>query len=124
MKELQLDLRIDEAVAKRLTPLLQKFEATLDALKSGPAAPKGPEPEFLSISTAARLAGLSYDHIRRAVQSGELPASDKGSGKKCFWRIARADFYRWMQKDRSGSLVPPRSDLKDAIRRYLPGVGN
>jgi excisionase family DNA binding protein len=112
MDQGQLEERIAEAVGRRLASLLKELtEAT--AVR---------QPEYLSIRSAAALADLSYDHVRRAVERGELPASDKGNGKKHVYRIARPDFDRWMQKGKGGKHLPPRTELKDKMSRYLPGV--
>jgi excisionase family DNA binding protein len=76
-------------------------------------------PEYLSIEGAAGVADLSYDHIRRAVVSGDLRASNKGNGRKPVYRIHRSDFDSWMQKGR-GPAIPARAKLKSLMARHLP----
>jgi len=92
---------------------LERIEVALSELSR-------PQAEYLSIRRAAEMAELSYDHVRRAVESGELAAVDKGNGKKRIFRIARSDFDRWMRDGRA--ILPPRSELKDKVSRYLPGL--
>jgi excisionase family DNA binding protein len=105
-----------EAILHGQEQLRERIDVIEDALREQRAA-------YLSISHAARLAELSYDHVRRAVESGELPATDKGNGQHRFWRIARDDFDRWMRKGRSGrDVLPPRSRLKEKVDRFLPGL--
>jgi excisionase family DNA binding protein len=101
-----------EVVEQHFCPLLKKLEE----------ARAQEAPAYLSIQRAARLGDFSYDFVRRAVERGELPATDKGTGKKRLHRIARADFDSWMKKDRGGKHLPPRSELKGKMSRYLPGV--
>ncbi len=100
-----MEARISDAIIQGLAPFLQ------------------PPPEYWSIKRAARLGDLSYDHVRRAVESGELPAADKGNGQKRVWRIARGDFDRWMRQGRGGRhALPPRSELRATVEKYLPGL--
>jgi hypothetical protein len=44
------------------------------------------------------------------------------SDKKAAHRIARCDLNAWMERNKGGKHVPPRSELKDKMSRYLPGV--
>jgi excisionase family DNA binding protein len=79
--------------------------------------------DWLSIEHAAIVCDCSYEHIYRAVERGDLPASDIGNGeKKATHRISRSDLKDWMEKNKGGKKLPPRSELKDKISRYLPGV--
>jgi excisionase family DNA binding protein len=79
--------------------------------------------DWLSIENAAIVCDCSYDHISRAVERGELPASDIGNGeKKAAYRIARSDLNVWMERNKGGKHLPPRSELEDKKSRYLPGV--
>ncbi len=79
--------------------------------------------DWLTIEHAARVCDCSYDHINRAVGAGELPASDIGNGgKKAAYRISRADLNAWMERNKGGRHLPPRSVLKEQMPRYLPGV--
>jgi len=78
-------------------------------------------PEYVSISQAAKTTALSYSHVRRAVLSGELPASNIGSTRHPVYRIAGSDLAEWMEKKKGGSLkVPPKSELKELRDRYFP----
>jgi excisionase family DNA binding protein len=104
--------RIAKAVEERIAPRLKKIEEAVSAQR----------PAYLTIRSAARLASLSYDHVRRAVESRELPAGDVGNGGRPLYRITPADFDRWMQKNKGGKELPPRSELKEKVSRYLPGV--
>src|SRR3954469_2614345 len=47
--------------------------------------------EYLSIAQAAEVTNLSETHIRRAIRSGALLASNVGSPARPLWRIARKD---------------------------------
>lgn len=80
---------------------------------------KNIQQEFFSVDEIAKMAGLSRDHVQRAIDNYELPATDKGRGKKRLFRIARADFERWMRDGRSP--IPPRSELQEKVNRHLPG---
>ena len=63
--------------------------------------------EWLSISQTAAATGLSESHVRRAVRSGRLPASNAGTPDRPAWRIARADLADWMRRRMGGNRVPP-----------------
>lgn len=77
----------------------------------------------LSIKQAAKAVNLSESHIRRVIARGELPASNVGTAARPTWRIARADLDAWIEAKRGGSpRIPPRAELKDLIRRHLPGL--
>jgi excisionase family DNA binding protein len=91
----------------------------------GAAVPKqdAPAPDYVSVKGAVRITGLSDSHLRRAIRAGELPASNMGSSKHPFWRIARKELDQWIEKKKGGAInVPPKSDLDDLIRRHLPGL--
>lgn len=105
----------------QLSKYLGKFEQTLTKkLGKGLA---GLEAKYLSIKRAARRVGVSDDLIRRAVQAGRLPASNLGSGGRPLYRISTSDLDEWMEKNKGGKLLPPRSALDELKARYLPGVG-
>ncbi len=77
--------------------------------------------EYLTVKQTARFAALSESSIRRAIQGRSLPASNRGTGKRPLWRIARSDLIAWMESAKGGDpKVPPRSELKDLVRRHLP----
>lgn len=76
---------------------------------------------YLSIKSAAKLTTLSQSHIRRAVRSGDLTASNVGSPSHPIWRIKRDDLEGWMKRRSGGNpKVPPDSHLNDLIKRHLP----
>ena len=79
---------------------------------------------WLTIEHAAILCDCGYDHISRAVERGELPASDIGNGeKKAAHRIARSDLNAWMERNKGRTTsVPPRSPLNALVKRHLPGL--
>jgi excisionase family DNA binding protein len=78
---------------------------------------------WLSIEHAAIYCDCSYDHISRAIDRGEIPAADIGNGEqKAAHRLARSDLDAWMERNKGGKQLPPRSVLKDKVSRYLPGV--
>lgn len=113
---------MDNQVTEALAPLLKRVEDLTAEVRRLRAEMAGQRAEYLSLKRAAEVTDLSYDHIRRAVESGELPAADKGNGAKRLQRIARADLDRWMRRDRGRAGAPPRSELKEKVSRYLPGV--
>src|SRR4051812_5719983 len=91
--------RIDEALA-RILQLSQEVRQ-----------------EWLSISQVAAATGLSASHVRRAVRSGQLPASNAGTPDRPVWRIARADLAAWMETKKGGTAaaVAPKSELSEMI---------
>jgi len=79
--------------------------------------------EYVSIKMASILTGLSPSHLRRAIKSGELPASNCGTSYHPLWRIARTDLIAWMATKKGGTpKVPPRSEIEELIQRHLPGL--
>jgi excisionase family DNA binding protein len=138
-KGLDADEAVDLALASIVRHLRRRFgpvpaseRATLqiiaesvarieERLLTDPVRPStGPA---LSIQQAAKAVNLSESHIRRVVTRGELPASNMGTAARPTWRIARADLDAWIEARKGASpRVPPRSDLKDLIRRHLPGL--
>jgi excisionase family DNA binding protein len=78
--------------------------------------------DYISIAQAAQITGLSQSHIRRAVRSGELTASNVGTPQRSVWRIARKDLAAWMERKKGGIDLPPKSALKELIEHHLPGL--
>ena len=79
--------------------------------------------DYLTIRSVAETTQLSESHIRRAIRSGDSPASNVGTPDHPTWRISRKDLVEWMDRKKSGtSKVPPRSSLKDLVERHLPGL--
>ena len=100
---------LDEFV-RRHEGLLARIEKKL-----GPTT----DADYLSIKLAAKTAAISESHVRRAINSSELPASNVGSTLRPAWRIARKDLIEWMDKKKGGTMkVPPKSELKEAIKRH------
>lgn len=76
---------------------------------------------YLSIKRAAKVTSLSESHLRRAVRSGDLTASNVGSPAHPIWRIKRDDLEGWMKRRSGGNpKVPPDSHMNDLIKRHLP----
>ena len=85
------------------------------------AAPPGLA--YFKIREVAETTRLSESHIRRAIRRGDLPASNVGTPDHPIWRISRKDLVEWMDRKKGGtSKVPPRSSLKDLVKRHLPGL--
>ena len=81
------------------------------------------ETEYMSIKRAVKITGLSDSHIRRAILSGDLPASNTGGSLRPVYSIARKDLTAWMERKKGGtSRVPPPSTLKELINRHLPDL--
>ena len=78
-----------------------------------------PRQEWFSIKEAAKLTGLSEDHIRRAVVGGVLPCSNVGTPSRALYRISRDSVARWMKEREVGPKPPPRRK-KDVGPRPLP----
>jgi hypothetical protein len=79
--------------------------------------------EYVSIKWASYLTSLSPSHIRRAIKSGDLAASNCGTSCRLLWRIARTDLIAWMATKKGGTpKVPPRSEIDELIQRHLPGL--
>jgi len=79
--------------------------------------------DYLKIRSVAETTQLSESHIRRAIRCGDLPASNVGTPDHPTWRISRKDLVEWMDRKKGGtSKVPPRSSLKDLVKRHLPGL--
>lgn len=76
--------------------------------------------EYLSIQQAAEFSSLSATKIRRAIKSRQLPASDIGTAAHPHYRIAKTDLYSWMEKNKGGNPVPPKSELAGLVKRYFP----
>jgi excisionase family DNA binding protein len=95
----------------------EKLDRTLSELHA-----ERREIEYVSLKRAATLTGLSYSHVRRAVLTGELPASNVATASHPLYRIARTDLASWMEAKKGGSKVPPKAALNDLIDRHLPGL--
>ena len=80
-------------------------------------------PEFYSIKQAAKVVGVSTDHIRRAVVGGVLAASNVGTMARPTYRIARIDLLARVARSASAASVPldsarPMSILSVAAASY------
>jgi excisionase family DNA binding protein len=101
---------------------LLRIEGKLDSLLENQPA-ESIAADYVSIKQAAKITELSGSHIRRAVRSGELPASNAGTRQHPVWRIARTDLAGWMEKKKGGHNVPPKPKLKELVNRHLPDLG-
>ena len=78
---------------------------------------------YFRIREVAETTRLSESYIRRAIRSGDLPASNVGTPDHPTWRISRKDLVEWMDRKKGGtSKVPPRSSLTALVKRHLPGI--
>ncbi len=101
--------------------MLARIEDRIGAIPRVEGHPRDGSP--LSIKQASKAMNLSETHLRRAIARGELPASNVGSEGRRLWRIAPTDLSLWLERKKGGDQkVPPRSELKDLIRRHLPGL--
>jgi hypothetical protein len=105
----------------RVIEMLTRIEGKIEALPHEKGRDADGHP--LSIKQASKAVNLSESHLRRAIARAELCASNVGTVARPLWRIIRADLYRWLESKKGGHpQVPPRSDLKDLIRRHLPDL--
>jgi excisionase family DNA binding protein len=72
--------------------------------------------DYLSIKGAAEAIDVSATHIRRAVVSRDLPASNVGSEARPTYRISREDLDAWMRRRREGPVT--RAAAVPASRHY------
>jgi excisionase family DNA binding protein len=104
---------LEKVVFDKLANLEKKYDEHLKLVVA----------EWISIEKAALICDCSYDHIHRAVVSGELPAADIGNGsRKATYRIHRPDLNRWMERKKGGKPSPPGSDRKERLKRYMPDL--
>ncbi len=95
---------------------LARIEKKLDGLATGSGTP----PEYLSVKLAAVLCAVSQSHIRRAIYSGDLAASNVGTPARPAWRIARKDVVLWLEKKKGETnQIPPKSELRGLVDRYF-----
>ena len=105
------------AVAEQLSRIEHQM-----AVLSPPEGQRGAA-SVLSIKQVSKFVNLSESHIRRAIAKGDLPASNVGTAKRPLWRIARGDLDDGLLAKKGGApVIPPKSELKDLIRRHLPGL--
>ena len=83
--------------------LLESLTAKVDALQVSLQVP-----EFYSIKQAAKVVGVSADHIRRAVVGGVLAASNVGTMARPTYRIARSALLAWVEMGKAGAMAPAR----------------
>jgi excisionase family DNA binding protein len=86
--------------------LLETLSAKLDAIAAKLQAQ--PSPEYYSIKQAARVVGVSCDHIRRAVVGGMLACSNVGTMSRATYRISRVDLLAWLERQKAGPISPAR----------------
>lgn len=93
----------------------KKVDTALAACKRAAATQ-----EFLTIEQAASMTAISSSHLRRAIKSGELPASNVSKAAHPIWRIARKDLTTWLETKKGGiTVIPPKSEIKGLIDRYF-----
>jgi excisionase family DNA binding protein len=63
--------------------------------------------EWLSIQDAARVVGVSRNHLRAAVRGGTLPVSNLGTPDRPLYRVSREDLKRWMEERKAGPKPSP-----------------
>jgi excisionase family DNA binding protein len=104
-----------------LVEMLTRIEGKVETLARNEG--RHPDHQPLSITQASKVVNLSETYLRRIIARGELPASNVGTAARPLWRIVPADLRRWLETKKGGHpKVPPRSDLKDLIRRHLPDL--
>jgi excisionase family DNA binding protein len=52
--------------------------------------------ELISVTEAAQLAGVSYTHVWRLIQRGEVEAVRVGSNDRGPLRVSRSKFTAWL----------------------------
>jgi hypothetical protein len=77
------------------------------------AAPPGLA--YFKIREVAETTRLSESHIRRAIQRGDLPASNVETPDHPIWRISRKDLIEGMDRKKGGTKIPP-------YEQYRPGT--
>ncbi len=82
----------------RVLKALERLEQNVDQQRQ----------EYLSISQAAAVCGVSGDHVRRAVVGGTLPCSNLGTPDRPLYRISRENIGKWMKEREAGPKPPPR----------------
>lgn len=118
-----MNLPTDHDQWQRITATLDEIKERLERIEEKLTQPSSEEgPEWLSIKAAAQMTGLSQSHIRRAVKSGRLAASNVGSEFHPIWRISRADLRVWMLEQRIENRIPPRAELQELVRKHLPDL--
>jgi excisionase family DNA binding protein len=100
---------------------LERIEALLNARANALLAP-----EFYSIRQAAKVVGVSADHLRRAVTNGVLPASNVGTMSRPTYRISRADLLAWVERGKAGATLPAsrRKTVIPQSRHHRPPRGH
>jgi excisionase family DNA binding protein len=97
------------AQIRRLHELLECHVALLDET-------------YVSIKRTAKITGLSDSHIRQAVISGDLPASNVGTTKRPVYRIGKADLAAWLEGRKGRGRPLGRPALRALIDEQLPGL--
>lgn len=55
----------------------------------------------LDMKQVAEELGVSVDQAKKLVTGGQLPAINVGSGRRTFFRVARADLDKWLADERA-----------------------
>ena len=100
---------------------LDRIEALLKTRTDAPQAP-----EFYSIRQAAEVVGVSADHLRRAVVSGVLAASNLGTMARPTYRISRTDLLAWVERGKAGGILPSsrKRSVTARSRHHRPAAGH
>ena len=85
--------------------------------KPHPDAPS-PAQEYYSIKNCAFIAGVSPDHIRRAIVGATLPASDLGTKDHPLYRVHRDHLREWAEIRQSGAK-PPMKKSKPLVSAHI-----
>ncbi|OAI54976.1 hypothetical protein AYO44_13890 [Planctomycetaceae bacterium SCGC AG-212-F19] len=108
---------------KRIAEAVERAAGHLQALdRQGSLAAGRADAEFISIKQAAGVAGLSATKIRREIKAGRLPASDVGTPRRSHYRIRKTDLQIWLETNKGGIGLPPKSELASLVNRYFPDV--
>lgn len=97
---------------RELSCLVQKVAVDVSSILKRLEHP-GPVQEWFSIKDAAKIVGLSNDHVRRAVTGADLACSNVGTPDRPLYRISRTDLGEYMEQRKSGAL--PRQRKKRTL---------
>lgn len=62
---------------------------------------KGPSlPELMQVNTASKILGLSWRHVKRLCESGEIVAQNCGTDRVDRWVIHREDMIDYMTRQK------------------------
>lgn len=110
--------RIGPTVMRRLawTSTLRQSETTLPTVAQSDE-PSSSSLVFLTEEQAAQVAGVDKQTIRRLIEKGRLKATDFGTGKRQFYRIAPEDLMAVTPRLQDESLQPQEAIAPPTRRR-------